>query len=42
MSGQRYRIRFRDDRLLDAAAYLRAKLAAYPKREPALPRSQGD
>ena len=34
MSGEKYRIRFRDGRIVDTAEFLRGKLAAYAARAP--------
>jgi hypothetical protein len=34
MSGRRYRIRFADGRTIDAATFLRERLAAYPAMVP--------
>src|SRR5689334_12352318 len=33
MSGERYRIKFSDGRLVDSATFLRSKLAAYPAQQ---------
>ena len=33
MSGEKYRIKFNDGRLVDSAAFLRDKLAAYPAQQ---------
>jgi hypothetical protein len=35
MSGEKYRIRFADGRLVDSATFLRDKLAAYPAQQDA-------